>query len=170
MTNTITGKIEHIGRTEQLTTKDGTKTFLKRELVLDVTRFDPYTGERGFENFNSFEFSGDKCAELDRYKAGDVVTVSFDLSGSRYDKDGVTKYFTRIRGYKIELRGAHAPAPQPAPQAQPQQQQAYAPAPQPAQQQAYAPAPQAQPQQQPTAIPQQQQASQQQGAVDDLPF
>lgn len=165
MTNTITGKIEYIGRTEQLTTKDGTKTFLKRELVLDVTRFDPYTGERGFENFNSFEFSGDKCAELDRYKAGDVVTVSFDLSGSRYDKDGVTKYFTRIRGYKIELRGAHAPAP-----AQPAQQQAYAPAPQPAQQQAYAPAPQAQPQQQPTAIPQQQQASQQQGAVDDLPF
>ncbi len=154
MTNTITGKIEHIGRTEQLTTKDGTKTFLKRELVLDVTRFDPYTGERGFENFNSFEFSGDKCTELDRYKAGDVVTVSFDLSGSRYDKDGVTKYFTRIRGYKIELRGAHAPAPA--------QQQAYAPA----QQQAYAPAQQAQP----TAIPQQQQASQQQGAVDDLPF
>lgn len=154
MTNTITGKIEHIGRTEQLTTKDGTKTFLKRELVLDVTRFDPYTGERGFENFNSFEFSGDKCTELDRYKVGDVVTVSFDLSGSRYDKDGVTKYFTRIRGYKIELRGAHAPAPQPAPQAQPQQQQAYAPA----------------PQAQPTAIPQQQQASQQQGAVDDLPF
>lgn len=155
MTNTITGKIEHIGRTEQLTTKDGTKTFLKRELVLDVTRFDPYTGERGFENFNSFEFSGDKCAELDRYKVGDVVTVSFDLSGSRYDKDGVTKYFTRIRGYKIELRGAHAPAPaQPAPQAQPQPQQAYAPA----------------PQAQPTAIPQQQQASQQQGAVDDLPF
>ena len=158
MTNTITGKIEYIGRTEQLTTKDGTKTFLKRELVLDVTRFDPYTGERGFENFNSFEFSGDKCAELDRYKAGDVVTVSFDLSGSRYDKDGVTKYFTRIRGYKIELRGAHAPAPaqQAQPTAIPQQQQAYAPA----------PAQQAQP----TAIPQQQQASQQQGAVDDLPF
>ena len=76
----------------------------ERELVLDATKFDPYTGERSYENFPTFEFGGDKCAELDQFKIGEVVTVSFDLQGTKYEKDGQTKFFTRVRGYKVERR------------------------------------------------------------------
>lgn len=132
MANQITGRIERIGEIVTIPSKDGSKTYQKREVVLDATRFDPYTGERGFENYPSFEFSGDKCVELNSYSVGQVVTISFELQGVKYtDKDNTTKYFTRVRAYRIEAR-QQAPQPQgsvpaqPAPQipqqAQPQPQ------------------------------------------------
>ena len=50
MANQITGKILYIYPTEDITTKDG-NVLKKREIVIDLTRFDPYTGERSqFEN------------------------------------------------------------------------------------------------------------------------
>jgi single-strand DNA-binding protein len=106
MTNQITGKIEMIGAVQAIQSKDGSKTFNKREIVLDATRFDPYTGERGYDNYPSFEFGGDKCAELDNFKIGQVVTVSFDVFGMKYqDKTtGEIKYFSKVRGYRIEAR------------------------------------------------------------------
>ena len=104
MANQITGRIELIRPMEALTSKDG-KTFYKRELVLDATRFDPYTGEPGFASFPIFEFGGDKCAELDKFCPGQVVTVSFDVQGVKYtNQEGKVNYFNRVRGYRIELR------------------------------------------------------------------
>lgn len=102
----MTGRIHMIMPTESIASKkDANKTFLKRTLVLDCTRFDPYTGERGYENYPSFEFSGDKCAELDNYQVGQVVSVSFDLQGNKFvGSDGKERWFTSIRGYKIELK------------------------------------------------------------------
>lgn len=125
MANQITGKILGISPIQEIASKDGSKTFKKREILIDATRFDPYTGERGIENTPILEFSGDKCSELDAYQKGQVVTISFDLQGNKYqDKDGQTKYFTRVRAYKIEARQAAAqpvqqPVQQPAPQFQP---------------------------------------------------
>lgn len=107
--NQVTGRIVVLGNTEQLKSKDGSKTYYKRELVLDATKFDPYTGERSYENFPTFEFGGDKCSELDQFKIGEVVTVSFDLQGTKYEKDGQTKFFTRVRGYKVERRQVQQP-------------------------------------------------------------
>ena len=118
MANQITGKILYIYPTQQLPSKDGSKTYLKRGIVIDCTRLDPYTGERGFENTPFLEFIGDKCAELDKFQVGHVVTISFDVQGTRYrNKDGVEQIFTRVQPYRIEPRQA---APQPAYQQQPQ--------------------------------------------------
>ena len=157
MANQITGKILYIYPTQQITTKDG-KPFQRRSLVLDTTRFDPYTGERGFENTPMLDFAGDQCQELDKYTIGQIVTVSFDVQGSRYrNADGKEQIFTRLRPYRIELRKLRSeqPAQQQAPQQAPsyqqapnmatqapnmstqaasQAKQAYQPAPQPAQQ------------------------------------
>ena len=102
MENMITGKILRISHTVQIPSKDGSKTYPKREVVLDATRYDRYTGERGYDNFPAFEFGGEKCAELDSYQQGQVVTISFDLQGRRWEKDGEVKYITTVRGYKIE--------------------------------------------------------------------
>ena len=102
--NQIIGKIKEIGATRSIPSKDGSKTYQMRELILDTTRIDQYTGERGFENYAQFEFSGDKCAELDNYKIGDIVIISFDLRATSYTKDGVTKWFSHVIGYKIEYR------------------------------------------------------------------
>ena len=112
MANQVIGRIFQIGNTEPIKSKDGSKTYYKRELILDATRFDGMTGERGFDNFPTFEFSGDKCSELDQFKVGEIVTVSFDLQGTKYEKEGQTKFFTRIRGYKVERRQVQQPAPQ----------------------------------------------------------
>jgi len=136
MANQLTGKILFIYPTQQITSKDGSKTIMKRSIVIDCTRFDPYSGERGTENTPLLEFTGDRCAELDKYDVGQVVTISFDVQGTRYkDKQGVEQIFTRVRPYRIEPRQTQrqsspiqqlAPVQQPAPQ-QPayQPQQAY---------------------------------------------
>lgn len=112
MANQLTGRIKVIHPISQIPSKDGTKTYSRRELTLDCTRFDPYTGERDkFENTPTVEFSGDRCALLDSFRVGQVVTVSFDLQGRSYQSGGETKYFTSVRGYKIESKQAVSQQP-----------------------------------------------------------
>lgn len=124
MANQMTGRVYGISPIQTIQTKSG-QPFVKREIILDVTRFDPYTGERDkYENFPMFEFMGDKCKELDACKVGDVVTISFDLQGSFFDgEDCKKRNFTRVRGYKLEVKGKAVQntkqAPQPQPQAAP---------------------------------------------------
>lgn len=117
----IIGKVHTIGAVQTIASKNGGQPFVKREIILDATRFDGLTGERGIDNFPAFEFGGERCSELDKFKPGDVVEVSFDLQGSFYTKDGVERNMTRVRGYKIEPYQVkqRAAQPQQAPQPQP---------------------------------------------------
>ena len=119
----ITGRIHEIGQTQAIPTKKGT-TITKRDIVLDTTRFDPYTGQRSeYENYPLLEFSGERCKDLDGFKVGDVVTVFFELQGGYFDsQDGTKKNFTKVRGFKIEARQSVQPMPQQSvqPQAAPQ--------------------------------------------------
>ena len=151
MANQITGRVFSIGQTQSIQTKSG-NPFTKREIVLDASKYDMYTGEKGFENYPMFEFTGEKCKDLDGYQVGQVVTISFDIQGGFYDdKDGVKRNLTKVRGYKIEARTSV--------QAQPQQQVQPQAAPQPQ----YQEAPQQQyPQQQPQTPPP--------PGMNDLPF
>ena len=74
MANQITGRIIEIGQTVQIPSKNGGSSFTKREFILDATTYDPYTGERSeYENVIPLEFSGDKCAELDRFNQGELL-------------------------------------------------------------------------------------------------
>lgn len=132
-----------IGQTQSIQTKSG-NPFTKREIVLDASKYDMYTGEKGFENYPMFEFTGEKCKDLDGYQVGQVVTISFDLQGGFYDdKDGVKKNITKVRGYKIEARTSVQAQPQQQvqPQAAPQPQYQAAPQPQYPQQQPQTPPP-----------------------------
>lgn len=105
MANQLTGKVLYIYPSQQITSKDGSKTIMKRSIVIDCTRFDPYTGERGIENTPLLEFTGDKCNELDKFQVGQVVNISFDVKGTKYrDNEGVERIFTSVRPYRIELR------------------------------------------------------------------
>lgn len=115
----MTGVVKIITPTASLTSKDGNKTFTRRELVLDCTRFNPNTGEP-YPNFPTFEFGGNNCTMLDGFQTGQRVTVSFSLEGREYQdrNTGATKYFNGVRGYKVELA-----QPQPAPQEQQSAQQ-----------------------------------------------
>lgn len=129
MSNQITGRLAAIGQTVQIPSKTGGSPFLKREFMLDATPHDTWTGERSqYENILPLEVSGDKCAELDNFRVGDVITVSFALQGREWtNQDGQTKRMVSIRCYKIERRSQPGqvavpqqatPQPQPAPQYQ----------------------------------------------------
>lgn len=133
MSNQITGRLIEIGQTVQIPSKNGGNPFLKREFLLDATTHDPYTGERSqYENILPLELSGDKCSELDNYRVGDVITVSFALQGREWtNQDGQVKRMVSIRCYKLEAR---RPVQQVAQVAQPVQTTVQ-PAPQPAYQQ-----------------------------------
>lgn len=100
MAYTIDGSIQKIGEIENI--PYGDKVFRKRELVLDCSYRNRFSGDLERPNFPRFEFTGDHVDDLNFYKKGDIVTVTFVLSGSRTEKGGVERYFTNINGYKIE--------------------------------------------------------------------
>lgn len=128
MANQITGRLVYIGQPQEIPSKNGGNPFVKREFLLDATTHDSYTGERSqYENILPLEVSGDKCAELDQFLVGDVITVSFALQGREWtNQDGQVKRMVSIRCYKLEARRpVHqlAPAQQPAIQPGPMPQQ-----------------------------------------------
>lgn len=100
MANQITGTILLIGQKEAIPYQD--KVFYKRELVLDASRFDQFSG-RKFENYPKFEFTGNNCDKLDQFPVGTLVTVSFTLSGRRKEENGQVSFFTNVTGYDIVL-------------------------------------------------------------------
>lgn len=100
MANQISGKVLIIDDAISIPTRSG-NTFTKRQIVLDASHYDPMTGQK-FENYPAFDFVGNRVNELDNFKVGDLVTISFALNGRPFDKDGKTTYFTSVTGYKIE--------------------------------------------------------------------
>lgn len=119
----ITGRVIALSQVTEIPSREAGKAPMKkRELYLDMTMYDPYTGERSErENKPLLEFGGDKVLEklaaLNLQK-DDVVTVSFAIQGTPYkdQQTGKTKVFTAIRCYDIEVvRKAGQQAQQQAP-------------------------------------------------------
>lgn len=129
MANQLIGTIVSIGQTVSLSTKDG-NSFTKRELVISIQKFDPNTGQPYSDKSNTpqITFMNAKCSELDKYQVGQLVSVSFDVTGTPYtDRDNKTRIINDIRGYRIEPYGVQShQRPTPAyPQPQYPQQPAY---------------------------------------------
>ena len=128
MVNQIAGRVIALSQVKEVASSDPSKGAVKkRELYIDCTRYDPYTGERSqYENKPLLEFGGDKVlAKLEslNLKPNDIVKVSFDIQGTPYkDKNtGKMRVFTAIRCYDIEVtRRADGSVPQTA-APQPQQ-------------------------------------------------
>lgn len=122
--NQIIGQIASIGPEQSLMAKNG-NAFQKRDLVINVRRFDPNTGEpvTDWENTPKLSFMGDKCRDLDRFQVGQMVVISFDLQGRKYTTaNGETDIITEARPYKIEAYGQRPAQPAPQPMAVPAQQ------------------------------------------------
>lgn len=99
----IIGNVYQVYATEQKQTKAG-GVFLSRSIILIQRRFDSNTGEEYEPNYPQFDFTGQQCSQLDRFKQGDRVQISFDLVGVKFhdDKTNETKFFTKLRAFKIE--------------------------------------------------------------------
>ena len=157
----LVGKVVAINEQETVASKsDSTKTFARRQLYLDCSRYDSITGERLQDNFPLLEFGGKGLEQLNELcqkglKKGDLVQIEFAVQGSTYkDAQRKTKNYTGIRPYAISR---YVPRGQQAQQSQQSQNQ-----------------PQGQAQQSQNLFPQSQGQSQGQGqgqgGADDLPF
>lgn len=129
MANTMTGRVLLIGNVEEIPSKSGGEPFRKRVVVLNCTHSN--YGDV-YENYPSFEFSGKHVDDPAAFAVGDIVTISFALQGTKYQKSAndPVKYFNTISGYKIEKyqRGGQTQQQAPPP---PQSQGVQSPAPQP---------------------------------------
>lgn len=99
----ITGRIISVGPTQELTARSG-NSYQKRDFVMTVRKFDPYTGQPTDDESNTPKFSlfGDRCNDLNAIFKGDIVTVHFEINGRPYDKEGTTDYFTEVRPLRVE--------------------------------------------------------------------
>lgn len=117
-------------------TKEQGKTFKRRQLYMDCSRYDGLTGERMDENFPLLEFGGKALEQLNELvksgiQKGDLVCVSFVVDGVKYTKDGKTQVMTKVRPIGV-ARWQRNSKPQQTQQAQTQQPaQVPEPAPQP---------------------------------------
>lgn len=140
MANQITGRLIEVGSTMSIPSKNGGAPLFKREFLLDATPFDPYTGEISeYKNILQLDMTGDKCAELDKFRTGEVVTVHFVLRGREWiNADGITKRMVSVNCFRIEARqkaqqpSAQRPEQSMNPMAQPMSQAASQPVGQPA--------------------------------------
>lgn len=107
----VTGKLIVKYDTAQVSDK-----FKKREFVLELA--EEINGNI-YTNYAKMQLVQNKCEIIDRYNTGDIVKVSFNIKGTRYEKDGKVNYFSNLDAWRVEPANAGAPAGsnnQPAPQ------------------------------------------------------
>ena len=87
----ISGKIKLTNETKEY----GSNGFKKREIVV--------TTQEQYPQNIMVEFIQDRCELLDAFNTGDFVKVDINLRGREWvNKDGETKYFNSIQGWRIE--------------------------------------------------------------------
>jgi hypothetical protein len=73
--------------------------FKKREFVLEMIDETP---NGNYTNYARMQLVQNKTELLDRFNEGDTVKVSFNIKGSKYEKNGTTSYFTNLDAWRIE--------------------------------------------------------------------
>ena len=76
-----------------------TETFKVREFVIEKS--EDING-RLITNYVKFQCVQDKTAMPDRFNIGDEVKVSFNLKGTRWEKEGKVNYFTNLDAWRME--------------------------------------------------------------------
>lgn len=94
----VTGRLHVKFPTQQI--KD---TFSKREFILELVDESP--SGMVFTNYASFQLVNNSCALIDQYEGGDVLKVSFNIRGNKWERDGETKYITNLNAWRIEKAG-----------------------------------------------------------------
>lgn len=91
----ISGRLAEKFETQQVSDR-----FQKREFVLEIKS----SGTSGFEfvDLVKFQATQDRCPLLDQFDIDDMIKVSFNLRGRRWEKDGQVSYFTNLETWRIE--------------------------------------------------------------------
>lgn len=90
----LTGKLIAIYETQQVK-----ENFKKREFVVELS--DDINGNV-YTNYAKMQLINAKCEIVDRFKEGDIVKVSFNVKGNRWERDGKVNYITNLDAWRIE--------------------------------------------------------------------
>lgn len=99
----LTGKVLEIFPTQEVSA-----TFKKREFVIEKSES---SGDRTFTDFIKFQLIQDRCALADNFRVGDEVKVTFNIKGSKWEKEGRTNYFTNLDVWRMERVSGNTQAP-----------------------------------------------------------
>lgn len=101
---TIDGKL-----IEKYDTQDVSSSFKKREFVVEFAENPQYP------EYIKFELIQSNCQQLDAFKPGDELSVSFNLKGRKWtDAKGEVKYFNSLQAWRLEKKaGSSADTPPP---------------------------------------------------------
>ena len=89
-----TGKLIEVYPISEISDK-----FRKREFVIEQAES---KNSFDFKDYIKFQVTQDKCSLPDHVKIGDMVKVSFNLRGRKWEKDGNVNYFTNLEAWKLE--------------------------------------------------------------------
>ena len=73
--------------------------FKKREFVLE--KEENNNGQVWVDTIK-FQATQDRCSLLDGINVGDMVKVSFNLKGNKWEKDGKVSYFNNLDAWKVD--------------------------------------------------------------------
>ena len=85
---------------EKFDTQKVSDRFQKREFVLEIKS----SGSSGYEFVDMIKFQAtqDKCSLLDQFEMDDMIKVSFNLRGRKWERDGQVSYFTNLEAWRID--------------------------------------------------------------------
>ena len=93
---TISGKIRFVDEVREF----GANGFKKHQVVVE-------TGDGRWDNPIPVEFTKDNIELSKKLKVGDQVQIQSRINGREWQgKDGITKWFTSINGYKISVENS----------------------------------------------------------------
>jgi hypothetical protein len=90
LTGKLVAKYDTIQRTE---------TFKTREFAVEKIED---IGGRTITSYAKFQCIQDKTAIIDKVNIGDEIKVSFNIKGSKWEKDGKVNYITNLDAWRIE--------------------------------------------------------------------
>ncbi len=76
------------------------ENFSKREFVLELTEESP--SGMVFTNYASFQLVNNNCAVIDKFNEGEMLKVSFNIRGNRWERDGQVRYITNLNAWRVE--------------------------------------------------------------------
>jgi len=86
----LSGKIYQIGETVNVT-----DTFSKKEFIIET--------DEQYKSYIQFQFTKDKTSLLDKFKVGENVNVSYNLSGRLWtNKEGKEVCFNTLQAWLIK--------------------------------------------------------------------
>jgi len=98
----ITGKIHDAGEIVKVSDR-----FQKREFVIITEEMG---GTMVFTEYIKFQLTQDRVNLMDGMTESDMIEVTFDIKGNRWEKEGKVSYFTNLNAWKVEKVTAESTA------------------------------------------------------------